>query len=157
WLALDGRDLAGLDELLEALQVLPYLLARLLPEQPGHRLAEHASWRVVLEVHAQLCALIGGRTVELDPALVRDLGAFHRPPRDDLAGHVLDYRRLPLDLGVGRALRDPVGATLVEDRHGLQVLHEFRQPWQVAPALVQLRRRPADRQALSDIDAHARA
>src|SRR5690606_34054728 len=55
--ALHGGHLARLDLLLEALEVLPHLLARLLAEEPRDRPAHGAQRRVVVEADLHLGAL----------------------------------------------------------------------------------------------------
>src|SRR5215208_2067048 len=135
------RDLAGLDGLLEAAEVLAHLHVRLLAEHLRDQRAEPAGRRLVLEHDLQLGAAAAGRRPEVDRSGVRHGGVVDRLPRQQLAGDLVDDLRLPLHRLAGGGPGPPARAPLVEDRHRLQVVHDRRQVLEVAPEAVQVGRR----------------
>src|SRR5262249_1899478 len=96
-LAGGGGDLAGFHQLLETEQVLAHLQRRLLAQQPGRPRADLAQRRVVLEADVDLGAPAARRGPEVDAAGRADLGAFQRPPGDQVAGAIVDDLGVPLD------------------------------------------------------------
>src|SRR6187200_1112328 len=73
-LAHGRRDLAGLQQLLEAAQIFPDGLVRLVTQHPGDRRADPPGRRVVLHVEIHLCAAVGTGRFEMDRAGADDVG-----------------------------------------------------------------------------------
>src|SRR3954467_8380308 len=97
-LALDGRGLAGLHDLLEAPEVVLELDRGFLAEEPGERDPEGAGGGLVVELDGHLGAAAPRGGAEPDRAGVVDLGVPEGAPRDYLARLVGDDLGVPLDL-----------------------------------------------------------
>src|ERR1043165_6538817 len=95
--AIGDDPLAGLDDLLEAAQVVADLLRRLFAEELGERRADDTARRRVVNLDADTCAASARRSLEPDGACVVNVRAFERAPRDQLSGEVVRDFRVPLD------------------------------------------------------------
>ena len=138
--AVGADHLAGLQHLLEPAQVVVELLVRFLAEVLGDRLADRAARNVVRQddVHLGAHTVRGGH--EPDRTGVRHVGVPGRPPRDLLAGRLVDDLRVPLDVLAERGAGRPVARTVTGGADLLQMRHERREVLQIAPERVDLRR-----------------
>src|SRR3954469_16159807 len=141
WLAVGGRDLARLHQLLEA----PQVLAHLLLGDAAQGLADHLA-NPAADLHRDPhhgAAAVGG-VVEPDRAGVVDLGARQRAPGDAPPFLLVDDLGVPFHLQAQRALADPVGAAVAEVHDMVEALHEAGEVLQPAPEGVELLARLAD-------------
>src|SRR3954468_24401112 len=127
-----GPDhLAGLQHLLEPAQVVVELLMRFLAEVLGDRLADRAARNVVRQddVHLGAHTVRGGH--EPDRTGVRHVGVPGRPPRDLLAGRLVDDLRVPLDVLAERGGGGPMARTFTGRTDLLEMRHERREVLQI--------------------------
>jgi len=93
-LAVDARDLAGFHELLEAREVFFDLGGGVAAEELGEGDRKLAARRGIAKGYRDLDALIAAQFSELNGALVLDVGAVERAPRDEFTRKFID------DLGI---------------------------------------------------------
>src|ERR1043165_6476915 len=147
--AIGDDHLAGLDDLLEAAQVVADLLRRLFAEELGERRADDTARRRVVNLDADMCAASARRAREADGAFVVNVRAFERAPRDQFSGAVVRDFRVPLDRRTRGRFRLPVRAARARLGDRLQMLHEARQVLEVVPELIKLFGRAVDDDALA--------
>src|SRR5579862_9236461 len=151
-LAPDGRNFAGLGQLLEATQVFLDLVGGVGPEQPGQPTAEFATGWIVLEHDAHLGAAVARRLREMNRSRRRYLRTLQGTPGNQAVGLLIDDLGIPRNAHAGRPLGDPVrAAVLTDDR--LEMTHEARQVLEVAPEAEHLVGRLADGDGANHLDA----
>src|SRR6185312_8921476 len=151
--AIGADDLAGLDDLLEAVQVVVDLLLGRFVEEHRGELARLAARRPVFEIDAHDRAAIARPRLETHAAAALDVGPFERLPGDPLVRSVARDPRIPLDGRAGRSVDDPMRDAGSRRAHRLHVIHEAREILEGAPERVELVWRTIDDNASRHPDA----
>src|SRR4051812_35671877 len=121
---LGPHDLASLDHLLEAPQVVGDLLARLPAKQGSDRRPNRPERRVIAQVDAYQRPATARRSLEAHRAGGLNLRPWQRAPGDQLIRAVLDDLGVPLEALPARAACLPVGPTTVDHPDRFQIPHE---------------------------------
>src|ERR1700730_18438327 len=123
-LPLGCGDFAGLQDLLQAPQIIFDLRFRFLAEELGDDGAQRANRGHVIERHAQDSAALAGSSLETDRARALHISGANRTPRDQLVGLVLDNLRIPLQLHASRPFYEPVRMLVVDFTDDVYMSHE---------------------------------
>src|SRR5690606_11586103 len=126
-LAFRARDLAGLEQLLDAKQgdlgLFPWRYA----EQLRDRFAGSSARQLVVELDANDGASIRRRALEAHAPRARHVSAGQRSPCDQRARLLVDDLGIPLDPVSRRTFCDPMRAPVFSDVDGLELRHEARE------------------------------
>src|SRR4051812_27352816 len=146
-------DLARLELLLEAAQILTDLGSGVAAEELRERRAYLAPWRAVLQVHGDARAASRSLVIEVDRSGADDIGAFEGAPAEDLVRYLVDDLAVPLDHRAAWPLRPPMRDGVGDAIDRLEVAHELRQVLEVAPEAIELVDGAVERDALEHVEA----
>src|SRR6185312_12342249 len=151
-LTLGSRDLSGLDQLLEAAEILPDLAKGVWP-QPLDEAGTNAAPRGLV-VHADLyqSAPLAGRGLEDNRARVLEWRTGKRTPLDPLTGHFGGQLGVPLQLTLARQRDDPARPPFIQRSDGNDSRREAGEVRDIPPECIALRGRLVDEKAALQIN-----
>src|SRR4051794_9637552 len=128
-----SRNLASLEQLLEVAEVFADRLRRLTAEQPGDERAALSGGRRVLQMDGHLRTAATVPRIEVHGSGRHDIRVRKRAPRQDLILDLVDDLGVPFHAQPTGSRGDPVRAAVRVLRHALEIRHEPRQPFEMAP------------------------